>query len=133
MDALKIEATEDSPAVVFDPNGGQLSISGYSRPENAGKFYSPLLEWITKYESVLFWIKEQKKGEKPLVFDFKLDYFNSTSAKYIMDIILVLNKLVEKGHSVQIRWHYDKRDDDMLDAGKEFADMVQLKFDFIPH
>jgi hypothetical protein len=133
MDALKLEPTEDSPAVHFDPNTGQLLLSGNSRPENAGKFYNPLLEWLAKYESFLYWLKEQKKGDKPLIFDFKMDYFNSTSAKYIMDIILVLSKLAGKGYPVVVNWHFDKRDDDMLDAGKEFSDMVGLPFEFVSH
>jgi hypothetical protein len=133
MNTLTIEKTEDSPAVSFDPVTAQLSLSGESRPENAGKFYNPLLEWIAQFESILYWRKEQKMDQKPLVFSFRLDYFNSTSAKYIMDIILTLNKLVDKGYPVRVEWHYDPRDEDMLDAGKEFAEMVPIKFDFMPN
>ncbi|HXC05639.1 MAG TPA: DUF1987 domain-containing protein [Bacteroidia bacterium] len=132
MDTLKIEKTEDSPAVLFDPTTSQLSLTGESRPENAGKFYNPLLDWISKFEALLFWRKEQKMEQKPVCFSFCLDYFNSTSAKYIMDIILTLQKLADKGYPVKVEWHCDKRDEDMLDAGKEFAEMVKLKFEFIP-
>ena len=131
MNNLIIEKTEDSPAVSFDQASAQLSLSGESRPENAGKFYNPLLEWITQFESILYWRKEQKMDQKPVIFSFRLDYFNSTSAKYIMDIILTLNKLAEKGYAMRVEWHYDSRDEDMLDAGKEFAEMVPLKFDFM--
>ena len=125
MDSLIIEATEDSPNVHFDTSSNRFTISGESRPENAGKFYSPVISWIVDYEQAL--------GQSPLVFVFKLDYFNSTSAKYIMDILLVLKKFVDDGHTVNIEWHYDKRDDDMLDAGNEFSDTVDLKFDFIDY
>lgn len=125
MDSLIIEATEDSPKVHFDTSSNRFTISGESRPENAGKFYSPVISWIVEYEQTL--------GQSPLVFVFKLDYFNSTSAKYIMDILLVLKKFVDDGHTVNIEWHYDKRDDDMLDAGNEFSDTVDLKFDFIDY
>ncbi|MBA3705621.1 MAG: DUF1987 family protein, partial [Bacteroidetes bacterium] len=32
-----------------------------------------------------------------------------------------------------IQWHYDNRDEDMLDAGKEFSDLVNLEFEFIAY
>ncbi len=133
MDSLIIEATEDSPKIVFDTTSNRFTISGESRPENAGKFYSPVINWIVKFEETLAIRKKEMKDESPLVFVFKLDYFNSTSAKYIMDILLVLKKFVDDGYKVNIEWHYDKRDDDMLDAGNEFSDTVDMKFDFIEY
>jgi len=125
MDSLRIEATEDSPFVNLDFAANKLLISGESRPENASKFYAPVLKWIGDMEALL---PNQKETSS---FVFKLDYFNSISAKYIMDIILVLKKYIDKGYKVNIEWHYDKRDDDMLDAGKEYADAAAIKFDFI--
>ena len=133
MDSLIIEATEDSPKILFDTASNRFIISGESRPENAGKFYTPVINWIVKFEERLAWRKNEMKDETPLVCVFKLDYFNSTSAKYIMDILLVLKKFVDEGYKVSVEWHYDKRDDDMLDAGNEFADTVDMKFDFIEY
>ncbi len=125
MDSLKIEATEDSPFINMDIGTKTLIISGESRPENASKFYSPILKWIVDLAEVL-----PSKRDK-ISFVFKLDYFNSISAKYIMDIILILKRYIDNGYTVNIEWHYDKRDDDMLDAGKEYAEAAGLKFDFI--
>lgn len=129
MDSLIIEATEDSPKVVFDTTTNRFTISGESRPENAGKFYTPVINWIVKYQEEL----APRKNDTVLVFVFRLDYFNSTSAKYIMDILLVLKKFVDEGFNVKVEWHYDKRDDDMLDAGNEFSDTIDLKFDFVDY
>ncbi len=133
MDSLIIEATEDSPKILFDTASNRFTISGESRPENAGKFYTPVINWIVKFEETLAKRKNELKDESPLVFVFKLDYFNSTSAKYIMDILLVLKKFADEGYKINVEWHYDKRDDDMLDAGNEFSDTVDLKFDFIEY
>jgi len=125
MNSLKIEATEDSPFVNMDFNSNQMLISGESRPENASKFYTPVIQWISDLDKAL----PAKKSDK-FTFAFKLDYFNSISAKYIMDIILLLKKYVDANYQIKIEWHYDKRDDDMLDAGKEYADAAGLTFDF---
>jgi hypothetical protein len=133
MDSLIIEATEDSPKILFDTVSNRFVISGESRPENAGKFYTPVINWIVKFEEELHRRKNELNDDSSIAFVFKLDYFNSTSAKYIMDILLILKKFVDQGYKINLEWHYDKRDDDMLDAGNEFSDTVDLKFDFIEY
>jgi hypothetical protein len=130
MDSLIIEATEDSPSVMFDVTTNRFSISGESRPENAGKFYTPIIDWLVKFEAVLN-SRKQASENINLTFQFKLDYFNSTSAKYLFDVILALKDIVNNGYNIAIEWHYDKRDDDMLEAGEEFSKMVGLKFLFV--
>lgn len=132
MDSLIIEATEDSPKILFDTVSNRFVISGESRPENAGKFYTPVINWIIKFEEILN-SRKQTNDSSVLIFVYKLDYFNSTSAKYIMDVLLILKRFVDQGHQINIEWHYDKRDDDMLDAGNEFSDTVDMKFEFIEY
>jgi hypothetical protein len=131
MNSLIIEATEDSPQINFDVKSNLYTISGKSRPENTGKFYAPVLEWFDNFEKAL---SVQPKGANPeMLFTFKLEYFNSISAKYIADIIMILKEFVIKGHNIQIKWHYPQFDDDMLEVGKEFSDMVEMDFDFIAY
>ena len=118
MNSLRIEATDDSPFINFDIVSNHFMVSGESRPENASKFYSPIIKWLNEYETFFL---ENKKDSKLLTFAFKLNYFNSSSAKYIMDIMIILKKFIDKSYKIEIEWHYDKRDEDMLEAGKEFA------------
>ncbi|MCE9540325.1 MAG: DUF1987 domain-containing protein [Bacteroidetes bacterium] len=133
MKSLIIEGTEDSPSINFDVNSCQFVISGKSRPENTGKFFSPLINWINEFYETVSSQKGQIADNSTIVFVFKLDYFNSISAKYILDIIFALQGLVSKGHKINIEWHAAKLDIDMLETGKEFSNMVNLKFDFIQH
>ncbi|MES2287852.1 MAG: DUF1987 domain-containing protein [Bacteroidota bacterium] len=133
MESLIIEGTEDSPSVKFDVNSGQFVISGKSRPENTSKFFTPLINWITEFYETTPAQKDQPDDKSAIVFVFKLDYFNSVSAKYILDIIFALQGFVSKGNKIAIEWHCAKLDDDMLETGKEFSNMVNLKFDFIQH
>jgi len=133
MEALIIEATESSPAVSFDSKSNNFIISGKSRPENTGKFYTPVINWVTDFEGVLVSRKSGKEDIQKVVFVFNMEYFNSISAKYLLDIILMLKDFISKGHEINIEWHYSKFDDDMLDTGKEFSTMVNLDFDFIAH
>ncbi|MDP1746872.1 MAG: DUF1987 domain-containing protein [Bacteroidota bacterium] len=130
MESLIIEGMEDSPSVKFDVNSGQFVISGKSRPENTVKFFTPITDWITEFYAT----KPAKTADNPpVVFVFKLEYFNSISAKYILDIMFSLKGFISEGNKIDIEWHYAKLDDDMLETGKEFSNMVNLKFDFIQH
>ena len=131
MESLRIAGTEVSPEINFDISSNIFSISGMSRPENSGKFYSQVCNWLSEYEKVMD-SENPLNTAQPIVFKFKMEYFNSISAKYISDIILILKELVVNGVPVNIEWHYPKFDDDMLDIGHEFADMVELEFYYTP-
>lgn len=114
MDVFRLDQKDDSPLIDFNPKTGIFLMEGESRPENSSKFYSPVLKWLNDFF-------ESNQNNKPITFVFKLDYFNSSSAKYIMDIMMLLTKFIDKGAKVDIEWHYDARDEDMLESGKEFS------------
>lgn len=133
MESLIIEETEDSPSVRFDVNSCQFVISGKSRPENTVKFYTPIIDWITEFYTTKPAQKGQNVDNPPIVFVFKLEYFNSISAKYILDIMFSIKGLISEGNKIGIEWHFARLDDDMLETGKEFSNMANLKFDFIQH
>lgn len=133
MNPLIIEPTEFTPKVILDPTQNIFEFSGESRPENTSKFYNPILKWFEQYQSVLYWEKD-KYGQQgpPRVFTFRLEYFNSTSAKFIMDILIMLDKMAQDGCNVQVKWHFDPRDEDMKESGEEFAKLLKkLPIEFI--
>lgn len=129
MQALIIEATDSSPKVVFDPENGVFEVSGESRPEDVRKFYEPILDWIDGYGKEISMNIPNKKVQ----FNFIFEYFNSSSAKYVMDIMSKLNEIKgsNKALDLEICWHYDEMDEDMLEAGQEFQNITQIPFKFI--
>jgi hypothetical protein len=128
MESLNLERTESTPHIVLNPKDNYFEISGESRPENVSKFYEPILIWLEKYNEVL---RAQKaKGNSPIQFNFKLEYFNSSSIKFIYDILKKLEDWKENV-SVQIAWFYDDGDEDMLENGQEFTRIVNLPFNLI--
>ena len=132
MNALLIDPTDFSPKVVFDPTKNLFELAGESRPENTSKFYVPLLEWLTQYQSVLYWEKDKVSNMPTKVFEFKLDYFNSTSAKFIMDVLMQLDKMAQEGYPIKVKWFYDKRDEDMKESGEEFSKLLKkLPIEFV--
>ena len=121
MEPLFLEGTEDTPEVNFDAEKKIFSISDRSLPENAVDFYKPVFNWLEEYKEI---------AEKEIKFDFKLDYFNTSSAKQITKILLFLEKLA-LDHEVTIRWFYRKEDVDMLSSGSRYAKLINVKFELI--
>jgi hypothetical protein len=120
MDALKIQGTEDTPQVILDAAAGNFEISGRSLPEDVTSFYSPILNWIDGYANT---------ASGKTVFNFKLSYFNTASSKLLLDILMKLEDLHKSGKEVLIKWHYPEDDEDMQEAGEEYADIVEVPFE----
>jgi len=128
MRKLIIDQTTNSPGVILDPENSKFEISGESRPPDVGNFYGEILRWMDDYSQHLVRSYESKD---PVVFNFDLEYFNSSSAKYILDFCKQIAAIPSKGKNTAIRWHYEADDMDMLEVGKELSRMAKFPFEFI--
>ena len=72
-----------------------------------------------------------KDNSSNVVVKFKLEYFNSTSAKNILDVLMILKRYMDQGYKVSAEWHYDKFSEDILDTGNEFSKMTGVNFTFV--
>lgn len=131
MKPLQINGTTVSPSVFFDPDTKVFEIGGYSRPENVRDFYFPLIQWIDEFDSFLANAKALSTAIEPISFKFKFIYFNSSSAKFIYDIIIMLNNIQQTGIPLKIYWYYDEDDDELREAGEELSDMANVPFSFV--
>ena len=123
MKPLIIQATEDTPEIVFDPLNNVFKISNVSLPENAIEFYMPVHAWLKKY-------REEPNPET--IFDFNIEYLNTASSKQIFEMIFLIDKINENS-KVTIRWHYDKIDEDMFALGLRFTNLVKVKFEMVEY
>ncbi len=124
MEALRIDGTEDSPQVILDLEANIMELSGRSLPEDVNTFYEPVLSWIEEYF---------KNPHDNTVFNFKLTYFNTASSKVILDILTQFEEMIEDGQHVLVRWHFPDDDEDMQEAGEEYADMVDVPFEMVSY
>jgi hypothetical protein len=124
METIKIQGSEDTPKIILDAGNEILEISGRSLPEDVSSFYEPVLNWLNEYA---------ENPNKKTVFNFKLTYFNTASSKLLLDILMKLEEMHEKGQEVLIRWHYPDDDEDMAEAGEEYADIVDVPFEQVSY
>jgi hypothetical protein len=128
MRKLIIDPTVSSPRVILDPDRNRFEISGESRPADVASFYEEIIGWIDDYSHHLD--KSQETGD-PVTFNLDFEYFNSSSAKYILDFCKQIGNVRSKGKDIQVRWHYDDDDMDMLEVGREMSRMAKLPFEYI--
>lgn len=131
METLLIEGTSNNPEVLFNPAAQTLQISGFSHPQSTQDFYTPLIHWLEDYKEWLLTKKRLTLYDEPVTFKFKYTYFNSSSAKYIKDIALVLSDMSKNNIPLKVYWFFDAEDDDLREEGEEISDMANLPFLFV--
>lgn len=114
----RVEASSKSPLIDLDPSKGELRIAGCSIPENAERTYGPLMDALEAY--VL-----SPASRTTVVVE--LDYFNSSTAKYLLDLLKLLEDAHELGRTkVQLEWRHAASDLDMIEAGKDYRDLLEF-------
>lgn len=119
MDRLELESTKSSPNIRFDPETGLLEIGGESYPENSHEFFTPLIEWIDRY-------LQDPNGKT--VLRVTLTYMNTSSTKYIMDILDRLEEANESGKEVSVEWYCEPDNERALDTVEELREDFSMPF-----
>lgn len=127
MEKLIISPTSFSPKVILNHEEHFLEIAGESRPQDVREFFGPILAWMNDFADLVL----SGKNKNPIIFNFNFDYFNSASAKCILDICKVLARLRSKEFDASVKWYYIKNDTDMLEAGIEMSQIIKIPFEFI--
>ncbi len=121
MNALIVDDTKETPRIHFDPGNNIFEISSRSLPEDADEFYIPVIKWLETYA---------EKPNPKTIFTFKLDYYNTASARYITKIVKILDDL-SRTNQVKVYWYYRGIDEDMQAMGEEYNEMSDLDFELI--
>jgi SiaC family regulatory phosphoprotein len=125
MENFLIKGSTYIPTINFDAQNSVLEISGESYHEYTIEFFQPIFEWLNGYLA---------EPNKSFVFNFKMTYFNTSSSRRFLEIFDLLENYVKNKHGkVEVNWYYKEGDLDMLESGEEYADDVDLKFNFISY
>ena len=120
MTELQLQATNTTPRVSL-PGDGEGWMEGNCYPENAFAFFEPILAWLRNF---------RKDGGTKLTLNVKLDYFNTSSSKCLLDMFQILQEANAEGAQLRVRWMYCQDDPDMRENGEEFAQgLTKLPFE----
>lgn len=132
MQKLHIKPTPISPEILFSPTENIFFIRGTSAPEDVRALYYPVTEWIRLFiDEILEGKITQYSSSSPLRMQADLDYFNSSSAKFLYDIFAELTRLPEAGIQVIVDWQYESEDTDQKEAGADIASLVGMEFNLV--
>jgi len=125
MHKLIIEGSKSTPEINFDPDNNILSIKGQSYPENAFKFYEPILDWVDDYLKKL-------ENEAKVQIDFTLPYINTSSSKCIMMLLEKCDDAFLDGKVISLTWYYDEDNESELECAEEFTEDLNLPINILP-
>ncbi len=121
MKDLFIKEGKLSPKVAFDTTDGTLTITGNSTMDDAKTFYKPLFEASQAYSL---------QPQKDTLLNIQLTYITNDSAKYLLDLIMLMENLHQQNKSaVNVNWYYTN--DNMKQEGENFKLLITTPFNII--
>lgn len=122
MKYYHLKPTPRTPQIEFNPGANTFLISGRSIPENSIDFFKPAIDWLTDYL--------QEPLDKTIL-EVKLEYFNTSSSKCLVDIFRKIETLHKSGKEVQIKWYFIEEDEDMQESGEDFKNIIKAPVELI--
>lgn len=122
MKDFTLVGNQKLPTIYLNHETGEMEFSGKSIPENAEFLFQPVLEWMDKY---------LKSPSEITIFIIKLEYFNTSSSKYLVEVFRKFEDLFKSGKKVSIQWYYEQEDEDMQESGEDFRDILKVPVELI--
>ncbi len=117
MDDLFIKGTDTLPTVSFKTSG-EMKISGRALPEDAARFFKPMMEWMKRFSA------------EEITIEVDLEYFNTSVSKQLFELFKAADKNPDI-KTVRVKWMYEDGDDDMRDSGEIFNELLPgIRFSF---
>lgn len=113
---LEREKTGSTPYILVDEENSYMQFKGESFHENVIEFYGEVDEWLGKYMQADF---------DTFTFDCELRYFNSSTAKLILNMLMSMDAIIEgSDKKVIVNWITTEDNDIIIECGEDFSDEV---------
>lgn len=120
---LKIEATEKTPKVEYNRAKCELLMEGICIPEQTHDFFKPVLSFIDSLVA---------QPPKTFTLTVNLHFFNTGSARYILEVMKNTRKLKDAGVDTKFKWYFNEEDEDIEEAGRSYSFILNEPFEMIP-
>lgn len=120
---LEKQKTGSTPYVLIDEAKGYIRFEGESFHENVMGFYKDVNDWLDNYLKSDFDI---------LTFDCNMDYFNSSTAKLLLNMLLNMDEHATEKNKVVVNWITTEDNDIIIECGEDFEEeMTSLEFNLV--
>jgi hypothetical protein len=116
---LSVPGSQSTPSIRADWKAGVVVMSGESYPENSFELYDQLIQWISSYLN---------SSEQSLALELHLNYLNTSSIRFMIDIFDLLESAFEDGKEVLVQWMFDDRNPRSSELGAEFKEDYTFPF-----
>jgi hypothetical protein len=122
METLRRDPTRKTPLVELDAHTPKFRIEGHSIPEDAVGFYEPIFQWFAEF---------LPDYNGPVELNVALEDFNTASRKCMLHLLKVLSSNLAYNSNIRVRWVCQPDDDDMVEAGEDFAELVEVPIEIV--
>jgi len=120
---LERAKTRTTPYILIDEEKSFIRFEGESYLEDIISFFNDINEWLEKYLASDF---------KKLTFDCALEYFNSSTAKFLYNMLRIMDESAASGKKVVVNWIIAKDDEMLIECGEDFKEeMEYLEFNLV--
>jgi hypothetical protein len=113
--------TSRTVQIFLDTVAQKLSIKGRSINSDPEIIFHPLISLI----------KGLSDHHNSFTCDINLEYFNSSSAKCILQLLGTKHHLTDKNFFSTINWYYEEDDDDSKDFGIDLKEILKVPINLV--
>ena len=122
MKNINKEATRETLKVDCNAQTGVISLEGVSYPQDSAEFFEPISDWLGDYINNI---------ASAIILNVKVSYLNSSSTKFLFELIDKMEEYFVKGGDAKVNWYYVEDDEDIKEAGLEFQEDMRLPFNLV--
>lgn len=122
MEDFFVKRTFNTPEIELRPSEGLLKIEGRSIPEDPGEYYDIILRKLEDY---------YRNPQKITRIDIKLEYINSGSSKYMLELLRLIKRNYDNGNDCIVNWFYEEDDESILELGQHYRNTIKIPFKMV--
>jgi len=124
LEPLIIPGTARSPVISCDATKGLIEISGRMISDSQPQSFEKVAVWLEKFTEM---------PPKPTTVNMRLEYFNTPASMRVLGFFRQLEIIHKQTNQVVINWYYEEGDDDMVEAGTDYANIIIIPFILISY
>jgi len=120
---LEKQKTASTPYILIDEEKGYMKITGRSFHENVIDFFREINDWLDGYLKTDF---------GTFTFDCIMDYFNSSTVKVLLNLMMKMDSHSSGSNKVIINWITSSYNEIVIECGEDLREEIKnLTFNMV--